>query len=82
MIGVEWGYTSGDISLVLYGVNFHIGGFMYRVRYLPLGVKNVQQKIIYISQRDVADFGDVEAAAKYLGCLRTDVISVEGFDSE
>ena len=55
---------------------------MYRVRYLPLGVKNVQQKIIYISQRDVADFGDVEAAAKYLGCLRTDVISVEGFDSE
>jgi hypothetical protein len=48
-----------------------------RVRYLPLGVKNVQQKIVWTSSRDVHDFGKVEAAAKLLGCLRTDILSVE-----
>lgn len=50
---------------------------MYRVRYLPLGVKNVQQKIIWIPARDISDFGGVTAAAKMLGCLESDIKSVE-----
>ncbi len=48
----------------------------YRVRYLPLGVKNVQQKIIYIPLRDYNDRGKLEVA-KILGCLHTDIESVE-----
>lgn len=50
---------------------------MYRVRYLPLGVKNVQQKVIWISLTDVKDFGMITAAAKMLGCLESDIKSVE-----
>ncbi len=48
-----------------------------RVRYLPLGVKNVQQKIIYIPLRDVQDFGKVDASAKLLGVLVSDIESVD-----
>lgn len=50
---------------------------MYRVIYLPLGVKNAQQKIIWISLTDVRDYGTVSAAAKMLGCLVSDIRSVE-----
>jgi len=50
---------------------------MYRVIYLPLGVKNAQQKIIWISLTDAKDYGTVTAAAKVLGCLVSDVRSVE-----
>ena len=50
---------------------------LLRVRYLPLGVKNVQQKIIWIPARDVNDFGAVFVSAKILGCLEIDVESVE-----
>ena len=48
-----------------------------RVRYLPLGVKNVQQKMIYITLRDVQDYGKIDASAKLLGVLVSDVHSVE-----
>jgi hypothetical protein len=48
-----------------------------RVRYLPLGVKNVQQKIIYITLRDVKDYGMIDASAKLLGVLVSDVHSAE-----
>ena len=48
-----------------------------RVRYLPLGVKNVQQKIIYITLRDIQDYGKVNASAKLLGVLVSDVHSAE-----
>ena len=50
---------------------------MYRVIYLPLGVKNAQQKIIWISLTDVKDFGTINAAAKVLGCLVSDIRSIE-----
>ena len=53
---------------------------MYRVRYLPLGVKNIQQKIIYISLQDVKDYGMVDASARMLGCLVSDIKSVECID--
>lgn len=53
---------------------------MHRVIYLPLGVKNAQQKIIWISLTDVKDFGKVTAAAKMLGCLESDIRSVEAVD--
>ena len=48
----------------------------YRVRYLPLGVKNVQQTMVYIPLRDYSDRGILEVA-KVLGCLETDIESVE-----
>ena len=48
----------------------------FRVRYLPLGVKNVQQKIVYVTMRDRNDFG-VSHIAKVLGCLESDVKSVD-----
>ena len=48
-----------------------------RVRYLPLGVKNVQQKIVFIPLRDINDYGTVREAAKILGVLVSDIHSVE-----
>ncbi len=49
----------------------------YTVRYLPLGVKNVQQKEVYFCLTDLADYGKVELAAKTLGVLVSDIKSVE-----
>ena len=48
-----------------------------RVKYLPLGVKNMQQKIVFIPLRDINDYGTVREAAKILGVLVSDIHSVE-----
>lgn len=52
---------------------------MLRVEYLPLGVKNMQTKIMYFSLRDLADYGKIQCAAKTLGCLVSDIQTVEQF---
>jgi hypothetical protein len=47
------------------------------VKYLPLGVKNVQTGEFYFCLTDLADYGKVELAAKTLGVLISDIKSVE-----
>jgi len=47
------------------------------VKYLPLGVKNVQVGVFYFCLTDLADYGKFELAAKTLGVLVSDIESVE-----
>ncbi len=49
----------------------------YTVRYLPLGVKNVQQKEVYFCLTEIADYCIVDLAAKTLGVLVSDIKTVE-----